>query len=274
MSASSVLLVRQFCTAQFRALFSDQPMILRVREGEKRIQSLGRTQILKAGDLGVVPARLQLEVENHLSPNGRFVAQVICLGDDLQTQLNQRTLPQGNPFKSTRHDRALHAFDRACTALDDSVMPARLRENAVLEVLLWLAEDGIGFEADAEPRIEDRVRSTLAKSPDRKWQIVDVAKSLALSESTLRRRLAEANTSFNTLLIDVRMVRALALLQTTTLPIGRVAAEVGYESASRFAVRFRARHGISPSAIRGLEEPPQIDGFGTAKDRIGTGGDT
>jgi AraC-like DNA-binding protein len=274
MSVSSVLLVRQFCTAQFRALFSDQPMILRVREGEKRIQSLGRAQILKAGDLGVVPARLQLEVENHLSPNGRFVAQAICLGSDFQTQLNQRTFPQGNPFKSTRHDRALHAFDRACTALEDSVMPARLRENAVLEVLLWLAEDGIGFEAETEPRIEDRVRSALAKSPDRKWQIADVAKSLALSESTLRRRLTAAKTSFNTLLTDVRMARALALLQTSALPIGRVAADVGYESASRFTARFRVRYGISPSAIRGLHEPPQIDGFGTAKDRIGTGGDT
>ena len=33
-------------------------------------------------------------------------------------------------------------------------------------------------------------------------------------------------------------------------PVGEIAHEVGYESASRFATRFRARFGVSPTTIR------------------------
>ena len=49
------------------------------------------------------------------------------------------------------------------------------------------------------------------------------------------------------------MNRALGLLQATDLPVGVIAAEVGYASPSRFAVRFRARFGLSPRDIRGDE---------------------
>jgi AraC-like DNA-binding protein len=270
MPESSSLVVRQHCSAHFRALFSERPMILLVREGEKRLQSGARSHILPAGYLGVVPVHLPMAVENRLSPRGRFIAQAICLGDNLRLRLEQLAIPTGNPFRSTRQDRVLAAFARAVTALEDMNMPTSLRENTVMEVLLWLAEDGIGFEADRKPRVEDRVRATLAQQPDRDWHAVDVAKSLALSESTLRRRLAEAKTNFNTLLTDVRMARALALLQTTLIPIQQVAAQVGYESPSRFSVRFRARYGVSPSDIRGKDNSGHFEGFGTSIDRIGT----
>lgn len=46
------------------------------------------------------------------------------------------------------------------------------------------------------------------------------------------------------------MNRALGLLQGSDLPVAMVAAEVGYASPSRFALRFRARFGLSPGAIR------------------------
>ena len=46
------------------------------------------------------------------------------------------------------------------------------------------------------------------------------------------------------------MSLALTLLQVTDKPVGEIAHEVGYESASRFATRFRARLGVSPTTIR------------------------
>ena len=91
---------------------------------------------------------------------------------------------------------------------------------------------------------------------------------MAMSEATLRRRLAADGTSFSALLTDLRMTRALGMLQTTDLPVGTIAAEVGYASASRFALRFRDRFGVSPSAIRDLP-----DRSGTEVDRASTTGD-
>ena len=44
---------------------------------------------------------------------------------------------------------------------------------------------------------------------------------------------------------------AMTLLQSTDHPIAHIAAQVGYESPSRFAVRFRDRFGFAPTVVRG-----------------------
>jgi transcriptional regulator GlxA family with amidase domain len=47
------------------------------------------------------------------------------------------------------------------------------------------------------------------------------------------------------------MSLALTLLQATSLPVTQIAMNTGYESPSRFAVRFRQRFGFAPTAVRG-----------------------
>lgn len=71
-----------------------------------------------------------------------------------------------------------------------------------------------------------------------------------MSEATLRRRLAEEDRSFSEMTIDVRMAHALSL-QSTDRSVTQIAFDAGYESASRFAVRFRKRFGFAPTAVRG-----------------------
>lgn len=85
---------------------------------------------------------------------------------------------------------------------------------------------------------------------DADWTAARVAGALAQSEATLRRRLAVEGTSLTELLGDTRMAMALTLLQTTTQPVAHIAAEVGYESPSRFSARFRQRFGFSPTSVR------------------------
>ncbi len=72
-----------------------------------------------------------------------------------------------------------------------------------------------------------------------------MSSAIGVSEATLRRKLATAGTSLTDIIADVRMTRAASLLQATELPINRVALEVGYESASKFAARFRERFGLA-----------------------------
>lgn len=96
-----------------------------------------------------------------------------------------------------------------------------------------------------------RVRALLARRLDRDWLASDVAHELAMSERTLRRRLASEEQSFANLLVDARMSWALTLLQASSQPVSDVASAVGDAAPSRFAVRFRQRFGFPPSAIRG-----------------------
>jgi len=82
------------------------------------------------------------------------------------------------------------------------------------------------------------------------WKIDEIAKALNTSEATLRRHLATEKTSFREVLTTVRMMRALNLLQLTQRPISQIAYEVGYESHSRFSVRFKQYFGCSPLEVR------------------------
>ena len=72
-----------------------------------------------------------------------------------------------------------------------------------------------------------------------------------MSETTLRRRLAEEGTGLREILQEARMNAALAMLQATDLQVGQIAAALGYGSASRFSVRFGVRFGFAPAQVRG-----------------------
>ncbi len=78
-----------------------------------------------------------------------------------------------------------------------------------------------------------------------------VAHRIATSPRQLQRAFAEnGGTSFRQELQRVRMERAAALLRFGSLPVGRVAASVGYRQPAQFAKAFRRHHGRAPSAFR------------------------
>lgn len=69
-------------------------------------------------------------------------------------------------------------------------------------------------------------------------------------------KLSAENTILRNLMIDVRMTSALKMLLSTDWPISLISSQVGYESSSRFAERFRKRFGFAPTAIRGHHRTP------------------
>jgi len=80
--------------------------------------------------------------------------------------------------------------------------------------------------------------------------IEHICKQLAMSESTLRRKLKLEATSVQEIKDQARLGLALHLLQTTLNPIGVIADQCGYQSQSRFAERFKRRFGLTPSELR------------------------
>lgn len=147
------------------------------------------------------------------------------------------------------------AFDTARQSLAPAEdLPDAVARQRVLEVMHWLLEDGIVLRSPPlTPSVSAKVRALIAGRLEQAWTADRIAADLALSEATLRRRLAAEGTSLTELLVDARMATALTLLQATAQPVSHIALSVGYESPSRFAVRFRERFGFAPTAVRGHE---------------------
>ncbi|MGD1236824.1 AraC family transcriptional regulator [Mycobacterium seoulense] len=92
-----------------------------------------------------------------------------------------------------------------------------------------------------------RVRERLASVDGEPHTIAAVARQLAMSERTLRRRLAEENTSFRDLVEEVHRVLAEELLATGALSVDDVALRLGYAEATSFIAAFKRWTGTTPA---------------------------
>lgn len=96
-----------------------------------------------------------------------------------------------------------------------------------------------------------RVRTAFAELlPKGEPGAAAVAAQLHLSERSLQRRLAEAQTSFSALLRDTRHSLARSYLRDPHLSIGEIAYLLGFGDMSSFTRAFRRWEGIAPSEFR------------------------
>lgn len=94
--------------------------------------------------------------------------------------------------------------------------------------------------------IERRLALQVAELP----RLTDLAAELHLTERTLRRQLAAAGTSFRELLDSVRERIACELLVEGDLPIGQIAASVGFGDVRDFRRAFKRWTGRVPGEMR------------------------
>lgn len=147
-------------------------------------------------------------------------------------------------------DDLASTFLRALESVETRrVSDARLQYR-LMDLLLALAERGHAFNSIGHDGIGGRLRTLIGDAPDKHWTAHEAGRTLAMSEATLRRRLASESVRFEDLLVDIRMHHAMMLLQTTSWSIPRIAQACGYQSRARFSERFRARFGYLPSAVR------------------------
>jgi AraC-like DNA-binding protein len=76
------------------------------------------------------------------------------------------------------------------------------------------------------------------------------ARALSVSERTLQRRLLDARTTFSAEVQEARLGRGYDLLVSSEEPISTIAVTVGFATPQHFSTAFRARHGLTPSALR------------------------
>ena len=247
------------------------PAICHVQQGHKIVYWQGQRFEVTPQHLLIFPAGAVVDIENHPGPQ-LYKAEIVSfpLAFIQQYQLKQ----QSAISQSDGPSAGLHAHGESNSQPAGLTLPLdntlsfswNTLITAVQQQLLASLQqhhaEGLLLAMQGTPQLQllltvnqqqlrHRLQQMFLQKCDYDWQLSDAAQRLYLGESTLRRKLAEEQTSFKQVLDEVRFAVALGMLQTTQLPISHVAERCGYQSASRFAVKFRQIYGLAPSEIRG-----------------------
>jgi AraC-like DNA-binding protein len=247
--------ITQASRLNFTSLTTTLPIIIIVRRGRKIIHAPGQVYRLEAGEAIAVAQGQVFDFENIPADDGDYEARWLTLEPGVVAGFGDT--PGTVPVMQARllgrmRPGLLQAFEQAVIALQDNgELPEPIVRHRVSELLAWLAADGCRFSLMQPDSYAARIRRLAGAQPDRAWQSGEIAAALGVSEATLRRRLRDEHLGLRDLLTDIRMTHAMQLLQSSNLPVSQIAARSGFESQSRFAIRFRHRFGFPPTAVRG-----------------------
>lgn len=258
----------QATSGTFRRLRADQPGLIVVRRGCKRISS-DRIDLEEGpGAAIVLPMNGEWTVINEIADGGDYQADAFVFSPELVAAYADPARAPLREAATFRPDADFeNALERAGRALTEGDQPDTIRRHLLGEIIVRLDALGMNLRSGEGESLQDRIRALVGRDIATEWTSSRITSALGVSEATLRRKLAVAGTSLTDIIVDIRMTRAVGLLQATELPINQVALEVGYESASKFAARFRERFGIAPRDIR--IPAGEIARNGAELDRIG-----
>ena len=242
-----------------RSLPVFRPMLIRVAYGTKRIFRGDETDDVRCGQMIALPARIEISLTNVPDERG-YLAQMLGIAPEVIVRFREKHADLVNrllaeKFTSLTPFNPHSALDQAWQHLQSLRLEpaqAEIALHRLEEVLLGLVLQGAGHSLflDRHDAWSERVRLLLQLEPARKWQAVDLAERLHCSESTLRRHLAREDCALRELLDAIRMNTGLNLVLGSSRQIAEIALACGYDSASRFSIRFRQRFGQSPSEMR------------------------
>jgi AraC-like DNA-binding protein len=169
-------------------------------------------------------------------------------------------LPRADPADREvyrHHARAPVRFDQEAAYIVFPVRDLELRIAGADPLLRALLEEHLAAltsvpSSELADDIRRMLRTRLAStrcSADR------VAESLAMHQRTLSRRLSREGASFRALMNEVRFEAACHLLSDTRIPLGQIAAALGYSEASALTRAFRRWSGQPPTAWRNGYRP-------------------
>lgn len=261
-------LIVQATSGVFRGLRSDQPGLIIVRRGVKRVSSDSIDLQAGPGEAIVLPMNQEWTVINEVATDGDYRADAFLFSPELVAAYADPGMPPLREATVFQPDWGFeNAIERAGQSLAEADQAGALCRHLVGEIIVRLDALGMSLRPGAHDTLHDRVRALVAGDLAMEWPTSRVTAALGVSEATLRRKLAASGTSLTGIIADMRMTRAVGLLQATERPINQVALDVGYESASKFAARFRERFGLSPRDIR--TSAAEIARNGAGLDRIG-----
>jgi AraC-like DNA-binding protein len=124
-----------------------------------------------------------------------------------------------------------------------------LRKKELLHLLCHMGHTEILAMA-AQHKLGHKIHALLSEQPSVDIPLSAICQQVAMSESTLRRKLTAEGTTVQEIKDQVKLGLGLHLLQTTSHSIVYIAEQCGYQSQSRFTSRFKSRFGLTPTDLR------------------------
>jgi AraC-like DNA-binding protein len=144
-------------------------------------------------------------------------------------------------------------FAQACSGIeiDASWLDRPVHHaNAELHQLLTRQAQEVLTRVQARVGYAEQLREYLRRAAPRLPDVREAARGLALSERSLRRKLAEEGWSYSAIVYEARQRLARQLLSDALRPIRQVASDVGFSSSAAFFRAFKRWTGESPAAYR------------------------
>jgi AraC-like DNA-binding protein len=225
------------------------PCIIWVLSGMKNI-SLGRYKYnLKNGDAILLGANSKLNFEN-IPINGLFFSKQIIFFKPPKVEFFKQTVKNFEVYKY-RHIKLDYQLKMTLDLLHQSDVILKnintrhmwldglyllLAEEYYLQVLFLSSEDSFN----------EKVYEVLEKMQPSDHKIENVCSILGVSKATLIRRLKKAGTQFKKIVRQVRMNKALFLMQKRELLLEDISFSCGYQSVELLVVYFKEEFGITP----------------------------
>lgn len=248
--------ITQATSHEFRDLYVENTTLAVIKNGRKRIRKNGGDLFYALpGQLVIFPSQTFVTFENFRANDSDYIADCVCYSDDALGQVfpSYEATPEREAFLLNECPSPLAEMVSTIQSMQHSGLPEELVSHRMMEPLIWLRSIGIHLSVATEISIEIKLRKLIGSDFSKKWQMREVAAKLACSEATLRRRLAACNTSFSSILVNVRLEHGLALLHTSSLAISQIAEECGFANPSHFSDSFKKKFDTTPTAMRHLE---------------------
>ncbi|MDD3446069.1 MAG: AraC family transcriptional regulator [Zavarzinia sp.] len=236
------------------AIRLDHPVLAVVLSGAKEVWRGDAVTVLGEGDVFALPARVAMDVVNVPSARtGFYQSLIVEIPADTLPPVTMVVPPPADarrnpPVGITLTPHLVEALVHAASAIADGPAGPLVRASRLAELLALLRADPAAAVLFRQS-VGQRVAQTVATDLSAPWTAPQVARLLAMSEATLRRRLAAEALSFGALLRRERMVAARRLLETGA-SAQNAALAVGYASRAHFARHFRAAFGLLPGQVR------------------------
>ena len=251
----TVVSITQATTATFTDLYIQNTALFYIEQGSKRVEHSGGDEVVaEEGDVLVFPPDSVVTIENRTLSDDDYQAMGVMYSHTLIERVFPEMLPKAVTQRVQRvspaaHEAA-HMMDVIRETLANDALPASVREHRLLEPLVWLKAMGVYIYPLQDNSPLGKVRALIETDLAHSWRSKEVADHFAMSEATLRRWLAQSGGSFSRILINTRLERGIALLQTTDEPISAIALDCGFKTPSHFSDAFKTRFGIPPRAMR------------------------
>jgi AraC-like DNA-binding protein len=225
-----------------------KPLLICVLDGRKKLGSQGEIDC-PTGSFIVLSNRPGIEMRNIPCDSEYFALLVEFEYEDFDCLPPKQG--RGAPFIqgeiSPTFRQTLQQFVDWSGFAPPAMWPSRRRE--ILQFLYHSGYDQIGAVIEP-PSLSHKVHGIVSADLANDLNADALASRLAVSEATLRRKLAAEGTTIQAIKDKARLSFGLHLVQTTFEPIGRVAERCGFQSQSRFTDKFKQFFGVTPTELR------------------------